>query len=504
MGRNDRILTVDGAEVMHRACAPGDGEANRKALLACVLLAACCAGPDAGTGSGRLLIDGGTVVVMDEAGTVIEGGAVLVEGDRIADLLDGAAPRPPGVPVIDATGQLVIPGLVNTHGHAAMSLLRGLADDMPLMTWLEQHIFPAESELVDPEFVYWGTLLSSIEMLKSGTTTFADMYYFRDAQAAATIDAGIRAVLGPHIIGFPAPDHPSPEASLRDADGFMERYRDHPTLIPGVAAHSLYTTSLDDVAAAVQLANEYGAPFQIHTAEGAGEHATVQGLTGMGVLEALGSIGALRPGTVLAHSIYLSDEDIARIADSGAGIAHNPQSNLKLGISRAAPVIEALAAGIPVGLGTDGAASNNDLDLFDEMDTAAKIHKFVRGDPTALPAETVFRMATMGGARVLNLHDQIGSLEPGKRADIVLLDTRRAGLTPLYRVYSHLVYAARGSDVSTVLVNGRVVVRDGRVLTADEEEVMQHAHIFRDRVLEVVERVAGETGAAASSPPDPR
>ena len=466
-------------------------------LLAGLLVSACSAGSGAGDAAreaGRLLIDGGTVVVMDEAGTVLEGGAVLVEGDRISAVLEAATPRPAGVPVLDATGHLVIPGLINTHGHAAMSLLRGLADDLPLMTWLNEHIFPAEAELVDPEFVYWGTLLSSIEMLKSGTTTFADMYYFRDDAARAVIDAGIRAVMGPHVIGFPAPDFASPAATLADAAEFMERYRDHPTLVPGAAAHSLYTTPFEDVRAALELAVEYDAPFQIHTAEDASELATATELTGMGVVEALESIGALRPGTVLAHSIYLSDEDIERIAAAGAGVSHNPQSNLKLGIPLAAPVVKLLAAGIPVGLGTDGAASNNDLDLFDEMDTAAKLHKFTNADPTALPAETVFRMATMGGARVLNLHDRVGSLEPGKRADVVLLDTRRAGLTPLYNVYSHLVYAARGSDVSTVLVNGRVVVRDGRVLSVDEAEVMKRAYTFRDRVREVVARVAAEAG----------
>ncbi len=464
-------------------------------LMAAVLTAACTAAPETGADE-RLLIDGGTVVVMDDAGTVLEEGALLVEGDRIARVLSATDPRPTGVQVIDATGHLVVPGLVNTHGHAAMSLLRGLADDLPLMTWLEEHIFPAEAALVSPDFVYWGTLLSCIEMLKSGTTTFADMYYFREDGARATIDAGIRTVLGPQVIGFPAPDYPSPEASLADAAEFMVRYRDHPTLVPGVAAHALYTTSLDDVAAAVQLANDHGAPFQIHTAEDASESAIARQRTGMGVVEALESIGALRPGTVLAHSIYLTDEDIARIAAGGAGIAHNPQSNMKLGIARAAPVVEALAAGIPVGLGTDGPASNNDLDLFDEMDMAAKIHKFAAADPTALPAETVFRLATMGGARVLALHDRIGSLEPGKRADVVLVDTRRAGLTPLYNVYSHLVYATRGSDVSTVLVNGRVVVRDGEVLTVDEPAVLERARAFREQVLEVMRDLAARTDGA--------
>ncbi len=338
---------------------------------------------------------------MDEAGTILEGGAVLVEGDRIAALLGAGDPRPPGTEVLDATGHLVIPGLVNAHGHAAMSLLRGLADDLPLMTWLNDYIFPAEAALVAPDFVYWGTLLSSVEMLKGGTTTFADMYYFRDDMARAAIDAGIRAVTGPHVIGFPTPDFPSPEASLADAADFMERYRAHPVIVPAVAAHALYTTPLAAVEAAFRLAEEYDAPFQIHAVEDPSEDSTARERTGMGVIEALESIGALRPGTVLAHAIYLSEADIARIAAGGAGIAHNPQSNMKLGVARAAPVAKALAAGIPVGLGTDGPASNNDLDLFDEMDAAAKVQKYMLGDPAALSAETVFRMATMGGARVL-------------------------------------------------------------------------------------------------------
>lgn len=464
--------------------------------LAGLLAATACASPDPGADlSTPILIDGGTVVTMNEAGSVLEGGAVLVEGERIAAVLDAAAPRPRNIRRIDATGQLVIPGLVNTHGHAAMSLLRGLADDLPLMTWLEQHIFPVEAELVAPDFVYWGTLLSAVEMLKSGTTTFADMYYFPFDAARAVEDAHVRAVMGPGVIGFPAPDFASPEASLAAAPEFLERYAGHPLVVPSVTAHALYTTPLDAVAAAARLAREHGAVFQIHAAEDASEDAQSRDANGMGVVEALASVGALRSGTLLAHAIYLSPEDIATIAASGAGMAHNPQSNMKLGIPRAAPVSEALAAGIPVGLGTDGPASNNDLDLFGEMDAAAKLHKFATGNPAVLPAETVFRMATIGGARALGLQDRIGSLEPGKLADVVLLDPRRPGLTPLYAVYSHLVYAADGSDVTTVLVGGRIVVQDGRVLTVDENEAMSRARGFGDRIREVVARVAAEARA---------
>lgn len=458
-------------------------------LFLAVALAACTgeAGPEAA--AVPLLVDGGTVVVMDDAGTVLEGGAVLVEDSRIARLLAADEPRPSGVQVLDATGHLVVPGMVNVHGHAAMSLLRGLADDLPLMTWLEEHIFPVEAQLVAPEFVYWGTLLSSVEMLRGGTTTFADMYYFPDDVARAVAAAGIRAVTGPGIIGFPAPDFETPGASLESAPAYFERWSGHPLITLGVSAHALYTTPLDAVERAVRLANERGAVFQIHAAEDASEDSVARAATGMGVIEALESVGALRPGTVLAHAVYLSDADIARVAASGAGLAHNPQSNMKLGIPDAAPVAAALAAGIPVGLGTDGPASNNDLDLFDEMDAAAKLAKFASGDPSVLPAETVFRMATAGGARVLNLHDRIGSLEPGKLADIVLVDAGRPGLVPLYRVYSHLVYAARGSDVTTVLVGGRVVVRDGRAITVDEAQVMSRAREFGGMVRQVVESV---------------
>ncbi len=433
-----------------------------------------------------ILIDGGTVIVMDSVGTILEGGAVLLEGDRITAILPAGSPRPTGTKLIDASDHLVIPGLINTHGHAAMSLLRGLADDLPLLEWLNDYIFPAEAALVAPDFVYWGTLLSSIEMLKSGTTTFADMYYFRDDMARATIDAGIRAVTGPHVIGFPTPDYATADESLADADKFMDKYQNHPTIIPAVAAHALYTTPLSAVEAAFRLAERYDAPFQIHVVEDSSEDSTVRELTGMGVIEALDSIGALRPGTVLAHSIFLTDEDFQRLAGSGAGVAHNPQSNMKLGIGKAAPVARLLEAGIPVGLGTDGPASNNDLDLFDEMDTAAKIQKFMLNDPAILPAETVFRMATIGGAEVLNLHHEIGSLEVGKRADIALIHMKRAGLSPLYQVYSHLVYAIQGSDVSTVIVNGRIVVQDGEILTVNESEVIENAQILGDQVEQVL------------------
>jgi len=433
-----------------------------------------------------MLIDGGIVVTMDSVGTILDGGAVLIEDERIVDLLDAEMPRPEADTVIDATGHVVIPGLINTHGHAAMSLFRGLADDLPLQTWLNEYIFPAEAALVSPDFVYWGTLLSSIEMLKSGTTTFTDMYFFRDDVVRATTTAGIRVAAGPVAIGFPTPDFSTAEESLASAHEFMEQYQNHPLVIPSVSAHAIYTTPLDIIETAFQVAEKHRAVFQIHVLEDSTENTISRGANGMDVIDALMSIDALRPGTILAHSVFLSDDDIRHIAMTGAGIAHNPQSNLHLGVPGVAPIPAALKAGIPVGLGTDGPAANNNLDLFEEMNTAAKLQKLQHGDPSILSAETTFRMATMGGAQVLNMEKEIGSLEPGKHADIVLIDMQRAGLTPLYNVYSHLVYAVRGSDVSTVFVNGKKVVDQRKMTTVNEDEVISKSNSFSDQVQQVI------------------
>ncbi|MCY4233630.1 MAG: amidohydrolase [Bacteroidetes bacterium] len=432
------------------------------------------------------LIDGGIVVTMDSIGTILDGGAVLIKGDRIVDLLDADMPRPEASTMIDATGYVVIPGLINTHGHAAMSLFRGLADDLPLQTWLNEYIFPAEAALVSPDFVYWGTLLSSIEMLKSGTTTFTDMYFFTDDVVRATTTTGIRVAAGPVVIGFPTPEFPTSDESLASADQFMERYQNHPLVIPSISAHAIYTTPLDLIESAFQVAEHHNTVFQIHVLEDSTENTISRKANGMDLINALMSIDALRPGTILAHSVFLSADDIHHIAMTGAGIAHNPESNLHLGVPGVAPIPAALQAGIPVGLGTDGPAANNNLDLFEEMNTAAKIQKLQYGDPSILSAETTFRMATMGGARVLNMEKEIGSLEPGKRADIVLIDMQRAGLTPLYNIYSHLVYAVRGRDVSTVFVNGKKVVDQGKVTTVNEYEVISNANSFRDQVQQVI------------------
>ncbi len=462
----------------------------RKALIviSCSLLLPTCQAPpaDSQAGGADIVIRGGTVVTMDPGRRILEGGAVVIRGETIEAVLEAGEPIPPARETVDATGHLVIPGLVNTHGHIAMSLLRGIADDLTLMEWLEGYIFPAEGKNVSPEFVYWGSLLGCVEMARSGTTTFTDQYYFEEEVARATDEAGLRGVLGQTIIGFPAPDYATPEEALVGAEEFIKQYRDHPRVTPSVAPHALYTTSLEVVESAYRLTRRYEVPFQIHAAEPPTENQMVKEKLGKETIAALDDAGILSPGVVLHHSIWLSDEDIQRIARSGAATSHNPESNMKTA-SGLARVPDLIAAGVTVGLGTDGPASNNNLDMFEEMDTAAKLHKLIREDPTVMPAAKVFELATLGGAKALGLEESIGSIEPGKLADIVLIDVNVPELTPLYDVYSHLVYVIKGGHVGTVLVGGNFVVRDGKVTTVDVDEVMAKARELQARILESLE-----------------
>jgi 5-methylthioadenosine/S-adenosylhomocysteine deaminase len=434
-----------------------------------------------------LLIRRGTVVTMDASRRVLTEGSVAIRGERIVAVLDSGAALPAARETIDASGHVVIPGLVNAHGHAAMTVLRGIADDLKLLDWLQGHIFPAEAKNVSPEFVYWGTLLGCVEMARSGTTTFADMYLFEEQAARATEQAGLRGVLGQSVIGFPAADYRTPEEALAGARAFIERYRAHPLVTPSVAPHALYTTPLEIVERARDLAREYGVPLQIHAVEPPEENDQVQAKLGKRTIDALAAAGILGRGTILHHAIWLSAEDVRTIARLGASTSHNPQSNMKTA-SGVSPVPDLLAAGVAVGLGTDGPASNNNLDMFEEMDTAGKLHKLVRQDPAVMNARTVFQMATLGGAKALGMEDRVGSLEEGKLADVVLVDASVPELTPLYDVYSHLVYAAKGGNVATVVVNGRIVVRNRRMLTVDEAEVLAKARTLQSRVLESLGR----------------
>jgi len=428
-----------------------------------------------------LLVRGGTVVTMDAKERVLIGASVAIRNDVIEAVLGPGEPLPPARQTLDARGHLVIPGLVNTHGHVPMILMRGLADDLPLLDWLNKVIFPAEARHVNPDYVYWGTLLACLEMARSGTTTFADMYYFEEDVARATEKAGLRAVLGQTIIGFPAPDYKTTEAALAGNEAFLRRWKGHARITPSVAPHALYTTPLDVVRQARDLARRYAVPFQIHAHESPDEDRVVRERLGATALSLMEQAGLLDPDVLIHHAITLTDDDLRLMAHRGASASHNLESNMKVGAGLAR-LPEMLAAGIKVGLGTDGAASNNNLDLFEEMDSVAKVHKLFRHDPTVLPAREVFRLATLGGARALGLGDRIGSIEKGKQADLVLVDASGAEATPLHDVYSQLVYALKGGSVRTVVVAGRVVVRDRRVTTLNEAEVLARARAIAARI----------------------
>ncbi|MFC1843181.1 amidohydrolase [Thermodesulfobacteriota bacterium] len=372
---------------------------------------------------------------------------------------------------IDATGHLVMPGLVNTHTHAAMSLFRGLADDLELMTWLKEHIFPAEAKSVNPEMVYWCSKLAAAEMILSGTTTVADGYFLEDSAAEAFADSGMRSVVAQGVIDFPVPGVPDPTQNIEAAAHFIDRWQaKNKLIIPAIFCHSPYTCSPDTLKRAKEAARQKNVRFFIHLAETKTEIQQIQEQHNTTPVRYLDSLDILDKDTICVHCVWLDEGDIVILAKNGAKVSTCPQSNMKLG-SGIAPLSKMLAAGISVGLGTDGCASNNTLDLFSEMNICAKLHKVKDLDPTALPAKTVLEMATIGGATVLGLADQIGSLSPGKKADVILLDLMQPHLQPFYHPYP-LVYAARGADVSTVIINGEIVMQDRKILTFDADEAM--------------------------------
>ena len=426
----------------------------------------------------------GHLVTMDAQHRVIENGAVAVRGANIIALgpraeIEAKYTAPAH---LDRPDAILMPGLINTHTHAAMSLLRGIADDRTLQDWLEHYIFPAEKKNVTPQFVFDGTRLACLEMMLSGTTTFTDMYYFEDRVAEAAKEAGLRGVVGDTVIAFPSPDAKTPDDALAWTEQFLRRYRDDPLIVPAVAVHSPYLASAETLRKARALANRYNAPLLIHVSETKRENEDSEKAHGMSPAKYLGSLGFLSGRTVAAHGVWLSDDDIALFAAHGTGVAHCPGSNMKLA-SGVAPVTKMLAAGVAVGLGTDGpAGSNNDFDLMRDMYLAAVVQKVFTANPQALPAPQAIELATMGSARVLGMQSIIGSLEPGKRADMITLRLDRPHAVPMYDVYSQIVYALTGSDVEDVMVNGKVVVRSGVSTTLDATRVMSIAREYQSRI----------------------
>jgi len=433
--------------------------------------------------SADLVVSGGTLVTMDANSRVIEDGAIAIQNGSIAAIGERAdmESRYQARKAIDASGALVLPGLINGHAHAAMSLFRGFADDHALNDWLQKYIFPAEAQNVTEDFVEWGTQLSMAEMIRGGITTYADMYYFEDAVARVTKKAGMRGILGETIVDFPAPDHRTPAAALEYTQKFIDQWRNDPLVTPAVAPHSIYTLSEKNLQAACALARRNGVPILIHVAEAPFETAQSRSRHGLSPVAYLERIGLLGPDVVAAHCVWVDSADIAALGRFDVGSVHSPSSNMKLAAG-VMPVVEVLAAGNRLGLATDGAASNNSQDLFEEMDLAAKLQKVARMDPRALPAKQVLEMATIRGAQALHLEKQIGSLEEGKRADLILVDTTGPHAAPMYNVYSQLVYALKGSDVRTVVIDGKLVMEERRLLTLNEKEIVERAHHYQKKV----------------------
>ena len=414
----------------------------------------------------------GTVVTMDRDHTIIEDGAVAVCGATIAAVGPARELRQQyqAAETLTLPKALIMPGLVNVHTHAAMSCMRGLADDLPLMTWLQEHIFPVEGRLTG-EMVYHASLLSLVEMIKSGTTSFCDMYLFADDVARAADRSGMRAWVGEVLYDFPSPNYGELAAGFAYVEELAQRYQDHPLVNITMDPHSVYTCAPDLLVALKEKAIAHDCPYVIHLSETADEVETVRKRYGKTPVNHLEALGLLDERVIADHCVMLSAEEIALLSRRQVKVAHCPESNMKLA-SGVAPVPELLAAGVTVGLGTDGSASNNNVDLFAEMDMAAKLHKVHRLDPTVMTARETLNMATMGGAGVLGAQLDIGSLEPGKKADMIVLDLDQPHLTPMYNIASHLVYAAKGSDVVHSLINGKVVMRDRQLTALDEKQII--------------------------------
>jgi 5-methylthioadenosine/S-adenosylhomocysteine deaminase len=430
-----------------------------------------------------LVVIGGTVITQDGQHTAFSPGGVAIDGRDIVavDRAGAITAKYRGGETISAPDQIVLPGLINTHTHAPMVLYRGLADDLALMEWLQKYIFPAEARTVSPEFVRVGTALAALEMIESGTTTYADMYYFEEEIAKTTRAAGLRGVLGQTVIQFPSPDAKTPADAVARAERFIAAFKDDALITPAVAPHAVYTSDTATLLACARLARRSGAPILIHLAETEDEVRQSRQQHDMTPAAYLDSIGFWGPRTLAAHGVWMTRDDMAILKRHAVGVAHNPESNMKLA-SGAAPVAAYLAAGIPLGLGTDGAASNNDLDMFEAMRQASLLAKHTTHDPTAVPARTALDLATIGGAKALAMDRSIGSLEAGKRADLILVSTGRARQTPMYDPVSHLVYVTRGDDVRTTVVNGKVLMRERRLRTLNRETIIADANRLAQKI----------------------
>ncbi|MDA8169827.1 MAG: amidohydrolase family protein [Nitrospiraceae bacterium] len=431
------------------------------------------------------ILRAGHVLTMerDDEGSLIKDGAVAVKGTSIIDVgtWEAISGKYESENIIGGGLNVIMPGLVNTHTHAPMVYLRGFADDLPLKEWLEKHIWPIESKWLGPEFINDATELACLEMLKAGITTYNDMYFYENHAGNAVKKLGMRAVLGAGILDFPTRIARNRDEYFERAIELIEGYLGDELITPSIAPHALYTCGPEGQKRAAEMAETYNIPMHIHLSETKWEAEEIEKLYGTRPVKFLESLGVLSRRVVAAHCVWLDDEEIALLAKRHVGVSHCVESNLKL-VSGFAPVHKMIKAGVRVTFGTDGAASNNDLNIFGEMTMASKLQKALSMDPAALDAKTVIRMATKWGAEALGLADKTGSIRKGKTADLIMLDFDKPHLTPVYNVYSHIVYAARPSDVDTVMVNGKLVVREGKLLTADEKEILEKARRWGDRI----------------------
>jgi len=430
-----------------------------------------------------LLVLGGTLVSMDKERRIILDAGIAVVGGRIVAVgsrrdISGTYTAPQKV---NADGRLIVPGLINGHTHIPMTLFRGLADDLDLQDWLTKYIFPAEAKNVSEEFVRAGTRLGLAEMIRGGTTTYCDMYYFEDAIADETAKAGVRGVLGETIIDFPVADNKTNAEAMAYVERFVKNWQGNDLIVPAIAPHAPYSVSEEHLKAARAFSDRTGAPIVMHISETKREVDDSLKAKGASPIDYLERIGFLSNRLIAAHVVWPNAGEIGILKRAGVGVVHNPQSNMKLA-DGVAPVPKMMQEGLRIGLGTDGAASNNDLSMWEEMDTAAKLHKVFSGDPKVMSAKEAFELATIRGAQALHLENEIGSIEKGKRADLVIVERDSLNQIPLYNVYSDLVYATKANDVETVIINGRIVMRDRRLLTLNEQEIKASARRFRDQV----------------------
>ncbi|MGO9614617.1 MAG: amidohydrolase family protein [Dissulfurispiraceae bacterium] len=435
--------------------------------------------------SADLIVCGDYILTMNEHMDVIRKGALAIRGKRIIDVdtEDSIRKKYSSGKIMEGQGRVVLPGLINTHTHAAMVYFRGLADDLPLQEWLQRHIWPAENKWLSPEFISNATQLACLEMLRAGITTYNDMYFFGEYSAMVTKEMGMRAVLGIGILDFPSVSAKTTEEYFINAERFIKDWREDELITPCIAPHAAYTCSPETFRRAKAVAEKFHVPVHTHLAETEWEVGEIMSRFKRRPVEHLEAIGVLDETVLAAHCVWVDDSEIEILASRGVGVAHCMESNLKLA-SGFAPVATMIAAGVKVSFGTDGAASNNDLNILSEMATTAKVHKAIANDPTVLDARKILTMGTRWGAEVLGLGDKVGSIESGKLADVIAMNLRAPHLTPLYDVYSHIVYSAMASDVETVIVDGKVVIDGKNHTTAEEDEILHKAIEWGEKIAD--------------------